>query len=120
MDTLKDWIGTLQSSDTLILVEGDKDQRALEHFGISNILTLKKPLYAVVEDIASQTRECILLTDLDKKGKELFGRITKDLRKHGVFVGTTFREFLFKQTQLRQIEGLTSYFHKIYKLPDTH
>ena len=41
--------------------------------GIVNIIELsKKPLFAVVEQISDSCRECAILTDLDKKGKELY------------------------------------------------
>ena len=109
---LDQWLEKLKKENKLIIVEGIKDKRALESLGLTNIMTLKKPLYAVVEEIASKTKEVILLTDLDPKGKELFARLSKDLQKHGVKVDNRFREFLFKETKLRQIEGIVSYLNK--------
>ena len=95
------------TSNTMIIVEGKKDKTALEKLGISNIIELnKKPLYQVVEEISADNDECIILTDLDKKGKELYGKLNSDLQERGVKVNNKLREFLFKNTKLRQIEGI--------------
>src|SRR3989338_5346380 len=98
------------SSNTLVIVEGKKDKAALQKLGINNIIELnKKPLFQIVEDIANSNDECVILTDLDKKGKELYGKLNSDLQKRGLKVNNKFREFLFKHTKLRQIEGIDTY-----------
>ncbi len=95
--------------NTLIIVEGKKDRNALNNMGIKNIIELnKKPLYQIVEEISNSNEECIILTDLDKKGKELYGRLNSDLQIRGVKVNNKLREFLFKNTKIRQIEGVGS------------
>ena len=66
-------------------------------------------MYKVVEDVSEITDRCALLTDLDPKGRELYSRLKKDLQKHGVHVDDTIRNYLFKNTKLRQIEGLLTY-----------
>ncbi|MBD3312990.1 toprim domain-containing protein [Candidatus Woesearchaeota archaeon] len=104
-----DWVKELKGSDIPVLVEGKKDKAALESLGISNIITLKKPLYLVVEKIASEHNLVIILTDFDKKGKELYGKLKKDLLKHGVRIDNQFREFLQKNTQISHIEGIRTY-----------
>ena len=99
------------NSNILIIVEGKKDKIALEKLGIKNISTLsKKPLYQVVEEIANENEECIILTDLDKKGKEIYGKLNSQLQRNGVKIDNKLRNFLFKNTKLRQIEGITTYF----------
>jgi len=112
METMEEWVENLKKEEALILVEGKKDKAALEKLGIRNIMTLQKPLYAVVEEIAEKEKEVIILTDLDPKGRELFGKLSKDLQKHGVKINNKYREFLFKETTLREIEGLTKYILK--------
>lgn len=102
-------IEDLRASGALVLVEGNKDRNALLSLGISNILTLKKPLHDVVENIAENHKEVILLTDLDKEGKQLYGRLNSGLQKYGVKVNNKLRDFLLKNTKLRQIEGLRRY-----------
>jgi 5S rRNA maturation endonuclease (ribonuclease M5) len=100
------------SEEKIVLVEGAKDKNALESLGVKNIMTLKKPLYAVVEDIVSSGKDCVILTDLDKKGKEIYARVSSKLKQSGVKVDNRFREFLF-ETRLRQIEGIISYLGKL-------
>ena len=100
----------IKNSNILIIVEGKKDKAALQKLGIKNIIELnKKPLFQIVEDVANSNEECIILTDLDEKGKEIYGKLNSNLQKNGVKVNNKFREFLFKHTKLRQIEGMDSY-----------
>ncbi|MBI4143600.1 toprim domain-containing protein [Candidatus Woesearchaeota archaeon] len=102
----------IKNSNTLVIVEGKKDRAALHRLGIKNIVELsKKPLFQIVEEIAGSNKECIILTDLDKKGREIYGKLNSNLQKHGVKVNNKLREFLFKNTKLRQIEGISSYFN---------
>ena len=109
-----DLIADLIQRDVIVIVEGKKDATALKKLGINNIVELtKKPLYAIVEEVSENNKECSILTDLDKKGKELYGKLNTNLRKHGVKVNDKPRNFLFKHTKLRQIEGLTHYLEKI-------
>ena len=97
------------ASSMLIIVEGKKDRAALNKIGIQNIIELsKKPLYRIIEEISDSNDECIILTDLDKKGKELYGRLNSELQKRGVKVNNKLRDFLFKNTRIRQIEGISN------------
>ena len=103
-------IRKIKNSNTLVVVEGKKDKSALQKLGISNVVELnKKPLFQIVEEISNSNEECIILTDLDKKGKEIYGKLNSNLQRNGVKVNNKFREFLFRHTKLRQIEGLNSY-----------
>ena len=109
----------LKISDILIIVEGKKDRTSLEKIGICNIVELsKKPLFEIVEFVADYNEECIILTDLDKKGKELYSKLNSSLQRNGVKVNNKFREFLFKHTKLRQIEGIDTYIDNL--LSDNH
>ena len=100
----------LRESSTAVIVEGIKDKLALEELGIKNIITLnKRPLFEIVEEVSDNYEKCAILTDLDKEGKKLFGKLNSGLSLHGVKVDNHFREFLFKKTKLRQIEGIDSY-----------
>ncbi len=110
MDKLIAHLEKLKESNYLIIVEGKKDKSALEKFGINNVITLsRKPLFSIIEEIVKLGKEVIILTDLDMEGKELYGKLNSGLQKFGVKVNNKFREFLFKETKLRQIEGLVNY-----------
>lgn len=117
MDELKEllqWIEKLKQDNKLIIVEGKKDVRALAKLGITNTRPLKSPLFNEVEQIAELVDECILLLDLDKEGKKIYGKMKKDLIKHGIKIDDNFREFLFKETKLRQIEGIDTYIENLH------
>ena len=116
MNDLDSFISELKKTSKLIIVEGKKDKKALEEFGIKNIITLKQALYKTVEEISSKNKEVIILTDLDKEGKELYGKLNSELQRFGVKVDKKFREFLFKNTTLRQIEGISKYMEHTSKI----
>ena len=105
-----DYIEKIKKSETLIIVEGKKDKKALKNLGIKNIMELnKKPLFEIIENISIKNNDCIILTDLDKKGKELYGKLNSGLQRYGVKVDNKFRNFLFRHTKIRQIEGLSNF-----------
>ena len=109
-------IDKIKQSNQLIIVEGKKDTKALQNFGIKNIIELnKKPLFEIIENISNNNKKCIILTDLDRQGKELYGKLNSGLQQRGVKIDDSFRNFLFKNTKLRQIEGLETYIEKISK-----
>ena len=109
-EEFQDFIDNTITSNILVIVEGKKDRIALQKLGINNIVELsKKPIFQIVEEISNSNDECIILTDLDKEGKQLYSKLNSNLQKHGVKINNKFREFLFKNTKLRQIEGIDSY-----------
>ena len=96
--------------NVLVIVEGKKDKKALEEVGFRKVVSLNKSLYEVVEEI--NEKKVLVLTDLDKKGKQIYGKLKKDLNKKGVVVDDKLRNLLFK-TKLRQIEGLIHYLNRV-------
>ncbi len=114
LEELKKEITRLGLSGKIVIVEGIKDKIALEKLGIKRIITLnKKPIYAVIEDVAGKCNEAAILTDLDREGKKLYGKLNTGLALLGVKVDNRLRDFLFKKTKLRQIEGLFSYLENL-------
>lgn len=110
LQELNKLIDKAKDSNILVIVEGKKDRAALQKLGIKNIVELsKKPLFQIVEDVADSNDECIILTDLDKEGKQLYSKLNSNLQKNGVKINNKFRNFLFKHTKLRQIEGIDTY-----------
>jgi 5S rRNA maturation endonuclease (ribonuclease M5) len=109
-EELVEWLEKIKQSKVLVIVEGKRDKAALAEFGIKRVKTLaKRAIYKVVEEVAKSDKKAIILTDLDKEGKKLFGLLNHGLCQNGVYVGKGFREFLFKNTKIRQIEGLKTY-----------
>lgn len=103
----------LKNCDKVIIVEGKKDRAALEKLGFENIIELsKKPLFQIIEDISNKNKECIILTDFDKKGEQLYGKLNSGLSRLGVKVDNKLRGFLQKKTRLSHIEGLFTYLNR--------
>jgi len=109
MENIDEWITELKRSGKTIIVEGPNDKKALEHFGINNIVTLSRhPLYKITEDVAASAKDVIILTDFDREGRQLYGRLSTGLQRMGVRIDNKFREFLFRQ-RLSHIEGLVTF-----------
>ena len=125
IESMIDWISAVVESEKNIIVEGPYDKKALENIGITNNIViinngagLFETVEKVVKDLekslneeeqANEKNEVIILTDFDKKGKELYGRLKKDLTKNGVKIDTYFREWLRRRTKISHIEGIDSY-----------
>lgn len=106
-ECLVEWLQKLRSTDMPIVVEGPKDECALLALGAKRIVRLsRKPLFAIAEDVASKHGCVIILTDFDKKGKELYGRLSRLFDRLGVKVDSYFRETLQKHARISHIEGL--------------
>ena len=113
-EELSSFIEKLKETNKAIVVEGEKDKKALENLGIKKIITLnKEPLFKIAENISKEHRDVIILTDLDKKGKQLYGKLNSSMQRLGLRVDNRFRNFLLKKTKLRQIEGIINYLEKI-------
>ncbi len=95
-----------------IIVEGKKDKSALEYFGVKNVVALKKGVFETCIEISGNVKEVVILTDLDKEGKKLYSMIYENLVRNNVKIDNNFRGFLFKETDLRHIEGLVRYIEK--------
>jgi len=109
-EELQELVDKIKNFNILVIVEGKKDRMALQRLGIKNIAELsKKPLFQIVEEIANSNKECAILTDLDREGRQLYSKLNSNLQKNGVKINNKLREFLFRNTKLRQIEGINSY-----------
>lgn len=107
---LHDWLVKLRESGKAIIVEGPKDRAALEHFAVPVTAVLsEQPLFAVAERIAASHRDAVILTDLDAEGRKLYAKLVPILQRLGVRIDGSFREFLFRETELAHIEGLVTY-----------
>ncbi len=106
---MEELIGKIKGKPAI--VEGIKDKKALESLGFRKIIALNsRPIYKVVEGI--KAKEVIILTDLDKEGKKLYKKLLDELSRNGIKVDNTFRDYLFKNTELRQMEGLPKYLNR--------
>ena len=114
-EEVKEVISELSESNKLIIVEGPKDKKALNEVGVNNYIVClsKKAIFEVIEDVAKLTDKVVILTDFDKKGKELYGKLNSGLQKHGVKVDHYFREWLQKNTRISHVEGLDKFLRNL-------
>ncbi len=106
-EEVKEFLSKLAETGKTVIVEGKKDEKALRGIGVRNICCLNaKPLFEVAEEIADNSRKVIILTDLDKEGRKLYGKLSSQMQQLGVEVDNYFREFMFRNTKVRQVEGL--------------
>jgi 5S rRNA maturation endonuclease (ribonuclease M5) len=91
------------------IVEGKKDKEALESLGFNNVLVLHsdgKPLYAVLDKING--KECAILTDIDKKGKQYYDMLRKELMQRGIRLNNKLRIAILRN-RISHIEGLATF-----------
>lgn len=101
----------IQDQNIPVIVEGRNDKKALQELGLENIFTLNMPLFKIVERING--KEVVILTDLDKKGKQLYRKIQHDCIHHRIKINNKLRHFLFRETELSHIEGLATYLRNV-------
>jgi len=100
----------INTNETLTLVEGKKDVLSLQSLGFKNIIPLNsKPLYKVVDELVKRNQTVAILTDLDPEGRKLYSTLQHQLKKQGIKIDNDLRNFLFKHTPVRHIEGLATY-----------
>ena len=104
--------------DYVFVVEGKKDVAAMNNIGFERVHTIHNtgvPIRKRIEEIQSILRKkdkvCIL-TDFDKKGKQLYLLLKKEFSEAGVRLDGSFRGILLK-SGVSHIEGLDSYMNKI-------
>lgn len=88
--------------DIAVIVEGRKDAKALENLGLHDIIPINgMPLPEFASRVArhiagTAAREVIILTDFDKKGRELERRLEALLRSHNVRANARLRRVLMR------------------------
>lgn len=96
--------------ERLVIVEGKKDKKALEELGVEKIMVLDAQ-HKLAEKI--NEAEVVLLVDLDKEGRKIYGKLKDILSRRGVRVNDQLRHYLFRNTKLRQMEGLRHYLNSL-------
>ncbi|MDD1763357.1 MAG: toprim domain-containing protein [Methanobacteriaceae archaeon] len=94
------------------LVEGKKDEKALEELGIQgNFIKVSGSglkLFEIAEIAAELSPHVIILTDFDRKGNELARRLSEDIERLGSHPNILFRKKLMHMTSrfIKDIESL--------------
>ncbi len=103
----------------IIIVEGWRDAEALKSLGLDGefccIKNTRIPICDLLIKYASTDREIIVLTDFDKGGVKLAGKIKKYLESYGKTVNLNFwlKIGSFVSKDVKDVEGLASYFRSI-------
>ncbi len=70
--------------DALVVVEGKRDEKALKSLGVKDIITIDgKPLYEVAEILSRSKKDIVILTDFDRKGREMRNKLRNLLQRRG-------------------------------------
>jgi 5S rRNA maturation endonuclease (ribonuclease M5) len=78
--------------EAVILVEGKRDEKALKSLGLKDIIALKgRPPYEIAEILSDRNQEIVILTDFDKKGRQMEKRLRCLLQKRGKQPNTRLR-----------------------------
>ena len=103
-----------KSKNYLIVVEGKKDKQALQFLGFKKIFVINetgKSLYEKIEqiqEICTKKDKVCILTDFDKKGKQLYLLLKSKFSEMGIKMDNTLRGILLRE-RISHIEGLTKY-----------
>ena len=89
LDDFYNCIEKLRKEHMLIIVEGKNDKKALQHFDLENIVTLATPLYKILEMMWKE--KVVILTDFDRKGKQLYKKIKSLCSQRGIYIDDTLR-----------------------------
>jgi len=107
-------LDNLKRYKSLIVVEGEHDKQALNELGLERVFILNKTgvsLFNRIDDMIGQLRpkeHCVILTDMDKKGKTYYKMIKKELQNQGKKSNSRIREILIK-SGVSHIESLAKY-----------
>ncbi|MEM2464010.1 MAG: toprim domain-containing protein [Candidatus Bathyarchaeia archaeon] len=120
IERLKDEV----SEGALLIVEGEKDIDSLRTIGIigikNNIIAIKsggKTLQEIIDRISFSDKEVILLTDFDRKGRELAWRLYKSLERMKIKVNLRFWSEICELLggDIKDIEGLAGCLENLRK-----
>ncbi len=108
-ESFSDWKKKLieygNREDTVVIVEGKRDEDVLKRWGVKNVFPIKgRRFYDILEEV-EYCELCILLIDVDKQGEKIFTRLRDMLKREGIPVDTAFREYM-KGFDIKEVEEL--------------
>jgi len=109
-------IDKLREFEGALIVEGPRDEVALRNLGVrSEIIRLSHLPLTEVALIASSHKEVMILTDFDRKGEELAGKLLRYLEGYPCRVDSETRRELKRilKKDIKGIEELYSLYLKV-------
>ena len=110
----------LKYMDYVIIVEGKKDIAAMHHLGFERVhaihtgVPIRERIMEIASDLGKKEKVCIL-TDFDKKGKQIYLLLKKEFSEIGVRLDNTLRGLLLK-AGVSHIEGLDEFMKKLERV----
>ncbi|MGC8581796.1 MAG: toprim domain-containing protein [Thermoplasmata archaeon] len=120
IESVNKWVETINALNCFIIVEGGRDFKSLVELGVTNEIAIINKgihLYEFIEQNENKMKGkmVIILTDWDKKGKELYDSIKNMLKGYGIndnaFYRKSFEHIFYKYTSC--IEDAYSIYKKI-------
>ena len=100
----------LREDPRCILVEGNKDVRALETFGITKTI---KVSHSPQRAVSNCPGDAIILTDYDETGRKLASQLSTLLESEGKHADLDYRKELRRITRITTIEELVPAYEHI-------
>ena len=97
---LKEIMSEINYSVSAVVVEGKRDEEALQAIGLKSpvvqFCSSGLPVFAFVEELVEKYKGCtvLVLLDFDQEGREMANRIGQELIERGVKIETTLRKEL--------------------------
>lgn len=111
IEEVKKILDRLREEETVILVEGENDLKALRNLNIRNkiikVSENQKRLFSIIEGIGKKWDKAIILTDWDSHGDKLASKIHGLLQKNGIEPLDLYRRKL-KSILLKEINDVES------------
>ncbi len=99
-----------ESERAVIVVEGKKDKKALVELGIKpeRIAQLSGTVQETSQRVARISEKAVIMTDYDRTGRSLAGKLKRCLRAEGVSTNFEFRRKLRKYLMFTFVEEIPS------------
>lgn len=112
------------SSELPIIVEGQKDEKALRDLGVEGIivrLNVGDSVFKTCEDLSRTHRKVILLTDWDRRGGHLAKLLREGLEANGVQYDDEIRAKLAVLTKkdIKDVESLAKHMRRLKKMSES-
>ena len=104
-------ISELREDNRVKIVEGIKDKRALEYFGITNIQMVHGN--SLPKLTSSIKQDAILLVDFDRTGKTIAKKIAELLKNESIHVDFNYRRDLRRYAKINEIEELVVKYNEL-------
>ena len=98
--------------ESLVLVEGAKDERAIGPYAGTVIQAAGRPREACRKASETGALEAVVLTDLDRSGDELALELQSELGRYGIRADLEMRKALGGLLQVKQMENFEGKYQK--------